>query len=248
MSNIILTMMYHRVSNANFLSEPDIFYQHLTGLTSSYPAVTPGDRLPDKVSVCLTFDDAYFDFYYYVYPLLKELNIKAVLAVSPKFILEDTAVQDKKRLAVPYNAAMKGKSFQTEVPFCTWKELNEMQKSGHVVIASHSYSHANMSDPNINFKKEVLYSKTLIEEKLNISVDTFVYPYGKMNKPVHSHIKKIYKYIMRIGSALNKSWENHNNCIYRIDAEKYWPENKAFKITDFINFYYKYLCNTIRNK
>ena len=248
MLKILLAPMYHRVYNTGFSVKPDAFRKHVSNLASKYSIVVPGDNLGQGISACLTFDDAYYDFYHFVYPILKELNIKAVLAVAPKFIVENTNLSADDRLNVPYQDTTKNEIYQNRVPFCTWEELREMQQSGHIIIASHSYSHSSMTDSNMDFEKEVIFSKQAIENKLNISVDTFVYPYGKMNKDVHRRILKHYTYIMRIGSALNKDWQNHSNCIYRFDAEHYWPQGKRLKLFDYIKLYYKFLCNSIRNK
>ena len=240
--------MYHRIYNTNFSVKPAVFRKHLTEMASKFPIVVPGDNLSQNISVCLTFDDAYYDFYHFVYPVLKELNIKAVLAVAPKFIIENTNINAENRLSVPYQDTMKDGIFQNKVPFCTWEELHKMQQSGHVRIASHSYNHSNMTGSNINFEKEVVLSKQTIEDKLNISVDIFVYPYGKMNREVHKRILKHYTYVMRIGSALNKGWQNHSKCIYRFDAEHYWSQGKMLKLFDYTKLYYKFLCNSIRSK
>ena len=248
MLKFLLAPMYHRVHNTLFPVKPDVFQKYITNMASKYPIIVPGENLEQKISVCLTFDDAYYDFYHFVFPLLKKLNIKAVLAVAPKFILNKTDVCAKDRLNVPYNDAVKDGIYQKKAPFCTWQELHEMQQSGHVIIASHSYNHSNMTDASIDFEKEVLLSKKEIEDKLKISVDIFVYPYGKMNKEVHKQILKHYTYVMRIGSALNKNWQNRSNCIYRFDAEHYWPQGKMLQVSDYAKLYYKYLCNSIRKK
>jgi peptidoglycan/xylan/chitin deacetylase (PgdA/CDA1 family) len=248
MFKILLAPMYHRVHNTYFQVKPDIFQKYITKMASKYQTVVPGDKLDQRISVCLTFDDAYYDFYHFVYPLLKELNIKAVLAVAPKFILDSTNLSAEERFNVPYNDAVKNGIFQEKVPFCTWEELSKMQQSGHVIIASHSFNHSNMTDANIDFEKEVVLSKQEIENKLKTSVDIFVYPFGKMNKDVHKLILKHYTYVMRIGSALNKNWQNRSNCIYRFDAEHYWPQGKMLKLSDYTKLYYKYLCNSIRKK
>ena len=240
--------MYHRVFDQEFHKLPDSFEKHFKQLLLKYKAVVPGDKLINRVSICLTFDDAYYDFYYYVFPLLKKYNVKAVLAVSPRFIVDKTELDSEVRLNVPHNDAMKGDAFQKKVPFCTWEELKEMVDSGHIILASHSYSHANMTDLEIDLKKETIYSRQIIKDKTGHEVNVFVYPYGKMNKNIHNKIIKHYNYIMRIGSALNYSWQNKNNCIYRFDAENYWISDKKLSYFDFICLYYKYLCNCIRKK
>jgi peptidoglycan/xylan/chitin deacetylase (PgdA/CDA1 family) len=248
MFKALLVPMYHRVYHADFGAGSDAFETHIKNLAATYPIVVPGDRLVHKLSVCLTFDDAYVDFYYFVYPLLKKLNIKAVLAVSPKFILDATDLTADERLHVGRDDAMTGSMFRQKAPFCTWKELQEMEQSGHVIIASHAYSHRSMTDANTDFEKEVIYSKQVLEDKLDAPIDIFVYPFGDMNRGVHQKILKHYAYVMRIGSAINMSWQNRSNCIYRFDMETYWPEGKALTYFDHAGLYYKYWCNRIRKK
>lgn len=85
-------------------------------------------ELPQK-AVLLTFDDGYLSFYTTIYPLLRLYNYPAVFALVGSW-LEVPDGQD-----VQYG--------DTQIPrsnFLTWRQLKEMQGSGLVEIASHSYS------------------------------------------------------------------------------------------------------------
>ena len=75
---------------------------------------------------------------------------------------------------------------------------------------------------NFNLTDDIIQSKNILNKKLNTNIDTFVYPFGKMNKQIHNKITEHYKYAMRIGSSINKNW---NNLIYRIDADYLWQNN-----------------------
>ena len=80
--------------------------------------------------LALTFDDAYADFYAYVYPLLQEFSLRAVLAIPTAFIIERTVLSLPERMAVAGEQAMQGGVFRTKAPFCTWDELRLMAGSG----------------------------------------------------------------------------------------------------------------------
>ena len=84
-----------------------------------YIAFAKGERPAPPKAVLLTFDDGYASFYEKVYPLLKRYNYSAVLSVVVSW-LELRAPDEVGRLV-------------------TWQQLKEMQDSGYVEVASHSY-------------------------------------------------------------------------------------------------------------
>lgn len=76
----------------------------------------------------------------------------------------------------------------TELPqsFCeknrgmTWKEAEEMQKSGLVRFMPHTCTHTSPGVmDNDTFISELQNSRKIIEEKLQVSCKTFAYPYGR---------------------------------------------------------------------
>lgn len=245
----IITLMFHRVHDDSRNVSQTQFAAYLDYLTKHFPIVTPYQTLPDQpIAICLTFDDAYFDFYHCVFPLLKKYNIKALLAVSTKYIVEDTALSALDRLSVPYPQGMENDLHQEKVPFCTWKELREMADSGLVEMASHGHAHANLADPATNLAEEITYSRMLLEQKLNCVVRYFVYPYGRMTRKVHQTVTQTYEAGIRIGSSLNRGWDQKNRYLYRVDADHLWlkglPINSAFirKLT------VKFWANRLRGK
>lgn len=239
---MLLVLMYHRIN------KPELFSSFIENISQNHPIVVPGDTLQrGKLSICLTFDDAYFDFYHFAYPLLKEKSIRAVLGVPVKFILERTTETPNVRINVPYDNAMEEEVYKEKAPFCTWQEITEMADSGLVKIASHSKTHVNLTEDIHDLNNEIVESKNIIEKIISQKVDTFIYPYGKVNKKVHSLASKHYKYLMRIGSALNRDWHNSNNMLYRINGEELL-HIKQFKKIHLSKYYLKYLSNTIRNK
>ena len=81
--------------------------------------------LPEN-AVLLTFDDGLISFYTRVFPLLKVFNYPAVISVVTSWIETDRIVK-----YAGENRSRDG--------FVTWKQLQEIQESGLVEIASHSH-------------------------------------------------------------------------------------------------------------
>lgn len=84
--------------------------------------------LPEK-AILLTFDDGYESFYRLVYPLLKLYNYPAVFALVGSWL---DVTSDK---MVPYGNNKLPRSY-----FVGWPQLREMQESGLVELASHTFT------------------------------------------------------------------------------------------------------------
>lgn len=244
---MLIALMYHRVINTLLAAEGNqAFVNHLSMIAQQFRVVAPGDELiRNKINVCLTFDDAYFDFYHYVFPLLQKFNIKAVLGIPVGLILEDTNVSAELRLQAPYLNS--GGAVQTQATLCTWHEIREMVTSGLVIPACHGLTHQKITHQNL--EQEVIYAGQLLQKKLQIEIDTFVYPYGKMTHSINQIVNKHYRYTMRIGSALNYNWTNLHNVIYRVNADEFWPQEKPVgTLSSQLYLGARFLSNIVRFK
>lgn len=101
---------------------------HPVSLQQIIDARAGKQRLPDK-AVLLTFDDGLESMYSKVFPLLKQFNYPALIAIVGDWIQtpQDQAVQFGD-IAVP------------RAQFLNWDQVREMTKSGLVEIASHTHS------------------------------------------------------------------------------------------------------------
>ena len=89
-------------------------------------------------AIVLTFDDGYLDNWVYVYPILKELGIKATIYVNPDF------VDPGKELRPTYDDVLAGRIDESELEiagFLNWAEMRAMEASGLVDIQSHTMTH-----------------------------------------------------------------------------------------------------------
>ena len=99
-----------------------------------------GPPLPPQ-AILLTFDDGFLDFYTRAFPLLKLFNYPAVIALVGKW-MDVPAGQ-----MVDYDGKPVPRS-----KFLNWDQVREMQASGLVEVASHSYDlhHGILANPQGN--------------------------------------------------------------------------------------------------
>lgn len=245
---MLAVLMYHRVTNTPFESNIEAFEKHLLALAKQYTILLPGETLTkNKLNICLTFDDAYFDFYKFVFPLLQKLGLRAMLAVPAGLILDKTEICDEKRLKIPYADALR--TYDTTASLCTWEEIKIMLKAGSIDVAAHGLTHIHLNKTPIPVEEELIKPKNLIKEKTGYEASTFVYPYGAMTRRLNKIVNQHYQYTMRIGSALNLNWKNFNQVIYRINAEEFWPKNSSLlQPKHQLKLSFRFLTNSLRFK
>jgi len=243
----LLILMFHRVSDVTDASVLERFEHFIVGLERRHPFVLPGDSLArGELSVCLTFDDAYCDYYYRAFPFLRQHGIKSVLAVPTKYIIEDTPRQPEERLgsvgdrlqaAEPYDGAS----------LCTWRELEELHQSGLVSVASHGHNHVSLKGA-ADLETELVYSRALLETRLDAHVATLVYPFGHFDAAAHAKAKSAYQYIMRIGNALNFDCGGRGRLLYRVNADPFWRGDRTLDRVRLWGYGLNWLKNRSRNR
>lgn len=157
--------------------------------------------LPDK-AILLTFDDGFESVYTKVFPLLKQFNYPAVIAIVGDWI------------QTPPNSAVQFGDIQVpRSAFVNWDEVREMVGSGLIEVASHSHSlhQGIITNPQGNLmpaavsrsyeaknsqnsqyesdaayakrvKADLLRSSKLIERETGKRPRVIVWPYGANNR------------------------------------------------------------------
>ena len=145
--------MYHNVVSDEDIRNGDFFDANYTIKSSEfesdliwlrdngYNTITSKDlwlylngegSLPENALI-ISIDDGDHGIYRNVWPLLKKYNMKADFNVVCEWIDKSTADVNNGSDAINR--------------FCTWSELEEMEKSGYINVCSHSYAmHKNISD------------------------------------------------------------------------------------------------------
>lgn len=121
---------HHVVEEGRFRT--DLEYLHVNGYgTAGADALSDYLETGDAArpnTVVLTVDDGHVSLYRNAFPLLREFGMKAVAFVAPG--LHRPAAEWERR----------GIADADDRP-CSWEELREMERSGHVDVQSHTLEH-----------------------------------------------------------------------------------------------------------
>lgn len=118
-------------------------------------------QLP-KNPIIITFDDGRESQYLNAFPLLQKYNFKAIFYVFTNAIDREN--------------------------YLTWKQLKELRDGG-MEIGDHTRYHWYLTKqtPEI-LQKEIIDTKKLLEDKLNIEVLSLAYPFGLYNDEVINYV------------------------------------------------------------
>lgn len=128
-------------------------------LKQVYESLQNGLALPSK-PIVFTFDDGYKDVFDYAIPILQKYGYTGTFAIA-------TSLLGRPGYAV-------------------WNDVVAAQNMG-MEIVSHTENHLDLTNPiysDADLYREIFDSKALLEQKLGIPVDFFVYPYGQSNQKV----------------------------------------------------------------
>ena len=185
-------LMYHHLSEKQsalgpYVVTPAQFRSDLLTLRErGYETVTAAQlidfvdgrgALPEK-PVLITFDDGYESFYAYAYPILQELNEKALLSVIGVYTDQYSNSDDH----------------NVNYAHVTWDEITEMAQSGLVEIGNHTYDLHTLTDrKGCRIKpgeSEAAYRAMLtadvqsLQDRLTAvtgkAPDVFTFPYGNV--------------------------------------------------------------------
>ena len=118
--------------------------------------------LPERAAL-ITFDDGYESLLDIAVPRLLQFGYPAIAFVPTAFIGGTNGFDSDN---------------EPEEPICTWDELRELGRQ-RISVQSHGVSHRTLSQLGpAEQEAELTYSKTVLEEGLNKSVDVFAYPFG----------------------------------------------------------------------
>jgi len=138
-----------------------------------------GNFLPDK-PILLTFDDGNYSDYIHLYPLLKQYDMRAVLAVIG--VVSDKYTEESVKNPTAF------------YPNLNWAQIKEMHNSGLVEIQSHGYNvHGRGGSGEKRGENQDTYHSRLFNDLkqlqdacvLNLNgyaPNTFVYPLGVVGK------------------------------------------------------------------
>ena len=240
----LLVLVYHRARPGWDGNSAEVLDAHFRHIAARCRNVLPGEPIEaESLNVCLSFDDGYFDFYAVVFPLLRRYGLRALLAVAPAVLREETDRSGAERLAVPTEIAFA----RTQLGgLCTWPELQVMAESGHVAVAAHGYTHVSIDSPEVDLNTEVRLPKMVLTSRLDTRVESFVFPYGRFCRRALREARLAYRHVFRLGGASNIDW--NGGLLYRVCADATSGLEQLFSPGRMAAYRARFLWNRIRRR
>lgn len=124
--------------------------------------------------VALTFDDGYQNFLQNALPSLQAFGFKATIYVLSGLIGKSNIWDHA------YGISPNRLLDERELKLCIRQGTE---------LGCHSHSHQSLNTESIDLASEITVSKGLLEQKFQVHVDSFCYPYGHFNQNVVDTVK-----------------------------------------------------------
>jgi peptidoglycan/xylan/chitin deacetylase (PgdA/CDA1 family) len=193
----------YQVSVSDFRAQMETLHNlGYTSITIStlLNALLEGAELPEK-PVVITFDDGHESVYENAFPIMNEFGFSGVFYIVANRIDDVT-------------------------DFVNVEQLKAMIAAGWE-IGSHGYTHADVTLHHEAVGLEIGQSKADLERELSTKVQTFAYPFGKIDPFVAG---KVIDYGYRAGMGLGISTTHTPNTLYYLDRREVYG---TFSVDDF---------------
>jgi len=135
-----------------------------------------GIPLPEK-PVLVTFDDGHYNVLKYIYPIMEEQSLRAIINVEGAF-MEGTIAEGR---------------HSSEYSYLTWEEVCVLAESGLFEIGNHTYNmHAlqggrkgtliqkreTSDEYKVALHDDIVHLQSLLWQECNVTPNAFAYPYG----------------------------------------------------------------------
>jgi len=181
-SGVVPILTYHSLDDSGAVTSvaPRDFREHMhilaqrgfTGISLSTLLDSWDGRgtLPPR-PVVITFDDGFANVLEHAAPLLSELGFRATI-----FVVSGRCGQTNDWPNQSPNIP--------RLPLLSWSELAQVASAGFE-IGAHSVTHRPLTEiPQLEVEREMVESKTSIEDRLGHAVQTFAYPFGLFNRSI----------------------------------------------------------------
>lgn len=164
-------LMFHDIDQNNF----NYLEETLSNLKNNYNFVDPKNlaKVSGKNNILLTFDDGFESNYLFAKNVLEKLKIKAIFFIVSDLV-DQKNVQDIVN-RIDENINLENCKLMSE------SQIRELLSLGHE-IGAHGKTHQKLSDIK-DYKilnDEIAKPKKYFNEKFNIKIDYFAYPYGDL--------------------------------------------------------------------
>lgn len=194
------------VTAANFDAQLALLRQlgYQTVTVAEIAAALRGEGVLPERPIAITFDDGWVEQYNIAFPLLQKYGMKATFYIPS--------------------------SYPTGGRLMTWEQLGELRDAG-MEIGAHTRKHVNLLTVSAaDASYEISGSKSVLEAKLDITVESIAYPYGLYSG---STVALAQKAGYRAAVALNASPKQSLSNLY---ALRRFEIHGAHTLTDLIAY------------
>lgn len=194
------------VTTANFDAQLALLHRlgYQTVTVAEIAAALRGEGTLPERPIAITFDDGWAEQYSIAFPLLQKYGMKATFYVPS--------------------------SYSTGGRVVTWEELEELRDAG-MEIGAHTRKHVNLLAVSVaDASYEISGSKSMLEAKLDITVESMAYPYGLYSG---STVALAQKAGYRAAVALNASPKQSLSNLYALHR---FEIHGAHTLTDLIAY------------
>lgn len=179
----IQIVFYHRVADDHpngWTIDCETFVQQINWMRERFDLVDMAEAQQriaaeknSKPTVCLTFDDGYADNCHTAIPFLLKNGIPFTYFVSTDHVLGGQSFAHDEKAGVPLQPN-------------SLEQLRELAQAG-VEIGSHTCSHADLGQSlsTEQLEHEIIGSKALLEDALDVPIRYFAFPFGMPENMSH---------------------------------------------------------------
>ncbi|MEY3219320.1 MAG: hypothetical protein RIT27_677 [Pseudomonadota bacterium] len=172
----LLVLCYHEIAKdqqSRFVKQLEI----LNRATKPVFADAPYCEKSSYRRVAVTFDDGFENLLENAFPIMKEKNVPATLFIPTACLGKYPAWLEKTTHENKYERLM---------------SLEQLQRIfENVLIGSHSLTHADLTNSNVNVEHELVESKKQLEKLLNKEISLLAFPYGRSDERARNIAKKV---------------------------------------------------------
>ena len=184
--------------------------------------------------IVISFDDGYYNNYYYAHPLLKKHNAKAVISIVGKMSDEFSNHHDEN----PAYAHL------------TWDHILKMHLSGHWEIQNHSYNchsyekrngvsqAATETDADYEsfLMSDLCHLQDMIAYVTGVAPNTFTYPFGAFSENTDDIVRKIgFKATLSCTEGVSTIKKGDPDCLYKLKRHLRPPDTSPEEFFTFLH-------------
>lgn len=187
-------LLYHSVGGIPGGSYPwdistETFRRQVETLNDRFEIVDLGalkHSEPGVKRVAITFDDGFRNVFENALPILRENDLPATIFISPTYINDNNLTRLRERYRLNNSAC--------EIVM-TDTQITQLSEDPLFKLGNHTTTHRDLSTVTDaeTLQKEITESKQMIEDRFDISVDRFAYPYGQFNKLAADHVRQTHE-------------------------------------------------------